>query len=87
MKTSLVLWADACMVGGVGWTEIRHDQYPVLSAGIIAKETEETLHLSRDYDGGDNCPWRAAVAIPKSLILERRDFNIPAKFFPILEDI
>ncbi len=87
MKTSFVLWADACQMGTAGWTEIGHDQYPVLSAGLIAEETEETLHLARDYDGSDDCPWRAVIAIPKVLILERRDFNIPAKFFPILEDI
>ncbi len=86
MKMSLVLWADACMVGGVGWTNIDHDRYPVLSAGIIVRETEETLHLSRDYDGGENCPWRAVIAIPKTLIVTRRDFKIPAKFVPILEE-
>lgn len=80
---SVVLWADACIVGDGRWTEIEADSYPVLTVGIIAEENDETLHLARDNDGMEDRPWRAIMAIPKVLIIERRDFKIAPKFNPV----
>ncbi len=79
---SVVLWADACQVGGTTFTNVDQDRYPVLTVGIIVKETKDTLHLARDTDGEDDRPWRAVLAIPTVLILERRDYKIAAKFRP-----
>lgn len=82
MNASVILWADACQMGLGTWTDICQSTYPVLSCGIIAEEDSDTVHLSRDFDGQENSPWRGVIAIPKVLILERKDFKIPKCFTP-----
>ena len=82
MNASMILWADACQMGMTTWTEICQSTYPVLSCGIIAREDEDTIHLARDFDGQENSPYRGVMAIPKVLILERKDFKVSKSFMP-----
>lgn len=82
MKLSVLLWADACQVGGTTWSKPLDEGYPVLSVGVIAEETEDTIHLARDYDRSPPLAFRALIAIPKVLILKRRDYNIASSFLP-----
>ncbi len=82
MKLSAILWEDACQIGGTSWSAPIHERYPVLSIGVIAKETKNTIHLARDYDADPPNAHRALLAIPKILILERRDYNIAKSFIP-----
>ena len=83
MKMVTVLWADACQVGGTTWVEgARHERYPVLSVGLIVEETDETLHLARDTDGDSAFQWRAVIAIPKVLIVRRRDYDVAKAYAP-----
>ena len=86
MRMATVLWADACQVGGTAWTDARRKNYPVLSVGLIMNETEETLQLARDYDGDSVAEWRAVIAIPKSLILRRRNYRVAGAFLPVPND-
>lgn len=82
MKLSVILWEDACQIGGTGWSRPIADVYPVLSVGIIAKETKSTIHIARDHDADPPNEHRALIAIPKALIIKRRDYSIAKSFIP-----
>ncbi len=82
MKLSAILWDDACQIGGTSWSAPFCETYPVLSVGVVAKETKRTIHLARDYDADKSDAYRALLAIPKVLIQERRDYTIAKTFIP-----
>lgn len=71
MKLAYVEWLDASYQEGPLGEDDFEPRVVLVSAGLLAREDDETITLATDYDGR-NGEWRHVSHIPKVNVIRKK---------------